>query len=316
MRYYTDVLKKYVVFGGRAARKEYWMFFLFNFIILFVLAIIDGIAGTNFETSGSAGAASGGVLQGLYQLAVFLPSLAVTFRRLHDTDKSGWWVLIALVPFVGWIVLLVFMILDSDPGANKYGPNPKEPAVAGPLATAPGAATAGYPPAPAAPVAGTAYPPAPSTPIGGESPVPPAAAIVPPPPPPSVPASPPPPPPTSVTAPPPPPPTAPEAAASAPGAPEAPSPEAPAPAAPDAWAAVADPLAAPPAPEPVAFEPPAASAPPAVDESSGTLEQHCSQCGAAIGGSDEFCQACGLELSGGDHVHAADDDAGEGPATT
>ena len=137
MNYYIDVLKKYVVFGGRAARKEYWMFFLFNFIISLVLAIIDGIAGTNFETSGSAGAASGGVLQGLYGLAVFLPTLGVTFRRLHDTDKSGWWVLISLVPFVGWIVLLVFMILDSDPGANKYGPNPKEPAVAGQMAAAP-----------------------------------------------------------------------------------------------------------------------------------------------------------------------------------
>ena len=301
MNYYIDVLKKYVVFGGRAARKEYWMFFLFNVIISFVVAIVDGIAGTTFETSGSAGAASGGVLQSLYALAVFLPSLGVTFRRLHDTGKSGWWVLISLVPFVGWIVLLVFMILDGDPGANKYGPNPKEPALAAPTAAAPGATSPGYAPAPAAPVPGAAYPPAPSAPMGGEAPAPSTTVSAPPPPPP-----------TTMVAPPPPPP-----APAAPSARAATSAEAPAPAAPDAWAAVADPLATPPASEPAAVEPPAASAPPAVDESSGTLEQHCSQCGAAIGGSDEFCQACGFELSGGEHAHGADDDTdAAGPATT
>jgi uncharacterized membrane protein YhaH (DUF805 family) len=289
VNYYIDVLKKYVVFGGRAARKEYWMFFLFNVIISFVLAIVDGIAGLNFETSGSAGAASGGVLQTLYALAVFLPSLAVTFRRLHDTDKSGWWVLISLVPFVGWIVLLVFMILDSDPGVNKYGPNPKERAVAAPMAGAPGATVPGYPPAP-------------SVPMGGEPAAPGATVAAPPPPPP----------PATVVAPSPPP--------AVPSAPDAASAGATAPAAPDAWAAVPDPLAAPPASEAAAPAPPPASAPPAVDESSGTLEQHCSQCGAAISGSDEFCQACGFELSGGEHVHAAADDtdaAGDdGPATT
>lgn len=119
MGWYLEALKKYAVFGGRARRKEYWMFFLINFIISIVLTLIDNLIGTFSYQAGV------GVLQSLYSLAVLIPSLAVTVRRLHDTGRSGWWILIGLIPLIGGLVLLVFMVLDSEPGANKYGPNPK-----------------------------------------------------------------------------------------------------------------------------------------------------------------------------------------------
>ena len=119
MNWYFEVLKKYAVFGGRARRKEYWYFVLFNALIGIVLAIVDGVTGTLVPGAGI------GLLGGLYSLAVFIPGFAVTVRRLHDTGKSGWWLLIFLVPLVGVIVFLVFMVKDSQPGENQYGPNPK-----------------------------------------------------------------------------------------------------------------------------------------------------------------------------------------------
>lgn len=113
MNWYLEVLKKYAVFSGRARRTEYWMFFLFNFIISFVLAFIEGIVG------------GPGIIGLLYSLAVLIPGIAVSVRRLHDTNRSGWWLLIGLVPLIGAIVLLVFMVQDSQQGDNHYGPNPK-----------------------------------------------------------------------------------------------------------------------------------------------------------------------------------------------
>lgn len=113
MEWYLKVLQNYVGFSGRARRKEYWMFVLFNFIAGIILGIIEAIIGLP------------GILSGLYSLAILIPSLALVFRRLHDTGKSGWWILISLVPIAGSIILLVFMCLDSDAGTNKYGPNPK-----------------------------------------------------------------------------------------------------------------------------------------------------------------------------------------------
>ena len=119
MNWYLGVLKKYAVFSGRARRTEYWMFTLFNIIISIVLGIIDAVIG-------GAGAEAGvGVLGSIYALAVLIPALAVSVRRLHDTDRSGWWLLIGLVPLVGAIVLLVFMVQDGTPGDNQHGPNPK-----------------------------------------------------------------------------------------------------------------------------------------------------------------------------------------------
>lgn len=120
MEWYVRVLKKYAVFTGRARRTEYWMFVLFNVIISICLYVIDGaITGFSLETHSS-------VLQTIYGLAVLVPSLAVGARRLHDTGRTGWWLLIGLVPCIGAIVLIIFMVQDSQPGENEYGLNPKE----------------------------------------------------------------------------------------------------------------------------------------------------------------------------------------------
>ena len=121
MEWYLMVLKRYAEFDGRSRRTEYWMFALFNFIFAIVPYLI-GIALTLNNNN------LGLVLIGLsliYDLAVLIPSLAVAVRRLHDTDKSGWWLLIALVPFIGSIILLVFLCTDGTPGDNQFGPNPK-----------------------------------------------------------------------------------------------------------------------------------------------------------------------------------------------
>jgi uncharacterized membrane protein YhaH (DUF805 family) len=115
MDVYLGVLRKYVEFSGRAKRREYWTFVLINLVISLILSFID-------RSLGFASADTGiGLLSGIYSLAVFLPSLAVMVRRLHDTGRSGWWVLIGLIPFIGWIVLLIFALLDST-GDNEYGP--------------------------------------------------------------------------------------------------------------------------------------------------------------------------------------------------
>jgi uncharacterized membrane protein YhaH (DUF805 family) len=120
--YYTGVLQKYVDFSGRARRAEYWWFLLVNFLISVGLRIVDTILGT--------GEVNYGIISGLYSLAVLLPSLAVLARRLHDTGRSGWWMLIAIIPIIGAIILIIFTIQDSEPGMNKYGANPKEGAMA------------------------------------------------------------------------------------------------------------------------------------------------------------------------------------------
>lgn len=116
MNYYIEVLKKYAVFSGRAGRKEYWMFILFNFIIYLVLIALGAATKNNIFS----------IIYSLYGLAVLIPSLAVAVRRLHDTNHSGWWWFINFIPIIGFIVFLVFMVSDSLPGENQYGPNPKE----------------------------------------------------------------------------------------------------------------------------------------------------------------------------------------------
>lgn len=113
MNWYLTVLKKYAEFSGRARRTEYWMFVLFNLIISLLLGFIEGLVG------------GPGVLGIIYALAVLVPSLAVTVRRLHDTDRSGWMLLLGLIPIAGPIVVLIFMVQEGKPGDNKYGPNPK-----------------------------------------------------------------------------------------------------------------------------------------------------------------------------------------------
>ena len=119
MSWYLDVLRQYAVFRGRARRREYWMFFLVTTVIFVGLGIIDVVTGTFSPAVGI------GLLGGLYSLATLVPGIAVTVRRLHDTDRSGWWLLIALVPVIGALVLFIIMVLDSHPGENRYGPSPK-----------------------------------------------------------------------------------------------------------------------------------------------------------------------------------------------
>src|SRR5215203_4637165 len=119
LSWYLEALKKYAVFSGRSRRMEYWYFVLFNIIVAVVLSLIDRLIGT------FSAASNIGLLSGIYALAVLIPTLAVTVRRLHDIDRTGWWILIGLVPLIGGIVLLVFALLDSTPGSNQYGPNPK-----------------------------------------------------------------------------------------------------------------------------------------------------------------------------------------------
>ena len=118
MNWYLEVLKKYVDFSGRARRKEFWMFGLVSFLISMALLLLDNLLGT-VSASGYA------LLNTLYGLAVFLPSISVTVRRLHDTGHGGAWYFIVLVPLIGPIILLLFMVRDSEPGDNRFGPNPK-----------------------------------------------------------------------------------------------------------------------------------------------------------------------------------------------
>lgn len=113
MNYYITVLKNYAVFKGRSGRAEFWYFVLFNFIVSVVLSIISSIIGDQKN-----------ILGNLYSLAVFVPSLAVSMRRLHDIGKSGWWTLLGLLPIIGWIWLVVLTVGKSDPAGNKYGGAP------------------------------------------------------------------------------------------------------------------------------------------------------------------------------------------------
>ena len=108
MDWYLQALRKYAVFSGRARRKEYWMFVLVHIIISIVIFIIGNFA------------------VGLYGLAIIIPAFAVAIRRLHDTGRSGWWLLVNCVPIIGWTILFIWLVKDSDEGENQYGPNPKE----------------------------------------------------------------------------------------------------------------------------------------------------------------------------------------------
>lgn len=114
MNWYIGVLKQYAVFSGRARRTEYWMFTLINILIMIGLSIIESVLGI-----------SSGLFSTIYSLGVLLPSLGVSVRRLHDTNRSGWWILLALIPLIGAIVLIIFMVQDSTPGENQFGSNPK-----------------------------------------------------------------------------------------------------------------------------------------------------------------------------------------------
>lgn len=118
MRWYLRALRNYAVFSGRARRKEYWFFLLLTLVFTIVMALIDQVLGTYDEGTGI------GLLTGLYEVAMIVPGLAVTVRRLHDTNRRGWWLLLALIPIVGGIILFVFMVLPGRKGANRFGLDP------------------------------------------------------------------------------------------------------------------------------------------------------------------------------------------------
>lgn len=112
MHWYFTVWERHADFDGRSRRCEYWYFILFNFFAFLIVWTIDLVLGTRIPYF-------------VYALAAFVPSLAVHIRRLHDTNRSGWWLLGWLIPVIGWIVMIVFYCQDSQPGDNRFGPDPK-----------------------------------------------------------------------------------------------------------------------------------------------------------------------------------------------
>lgn len=116
MNWYISVLKQYAVFSGRARRTEYWMFVLCNVIVMLLLGMVDKLIGGDNE-----------LISSIYSLAVLLPSLAVAARRLHDTDHSAWWLLLGLIPVIGTLVLIYFMVCNGQQGPNRFGDDPKAP---------------------------------------------------------------------------------------------------------------------------------------------------------------------------------------------
>ena len=125
-RYFLDTVKnRYAQFDGRASRSEFWYFALFYFLIDVILVLIDSFVINPMLGATPSQMGQGGFLQIIFALALLIPSIAIAVRRLHDIGKSGWWYLIAFVPLIGLLVLLYFFVLDSQPGSNQYGPNPK-----------------------------------------------------------------------------------------------------------------------------------------------------------------------------------------------
>ena len=124
-----EVFSKYAVFNGRARRKEYWYWYLFNYLISIFFAVISFAIIPPYGTDTDKGigwfAIFIYVLVIIYSLGVFIPNLAVTVRRLHDTNRSGWSYFISMVPVIGGILLFIYLVEDSMPGENQYGPNPK-----------------------------------------------------------------------------------------------------------------------------------------------------------------------------------------------
>ena len=119
MGWFVAPLKRYAVFRGRSRRKEYWLFALFCLVVLLILSAADRATGT-FDASTGVG-----LLTGVFYLVILVPTIAVSVRRLHDTDRTGWWALLSFVPVIGTIVLLVFAVLPGTRGSNRFGPDPR-----------------------------------------------------------------------------------------------------------------------------------------------------------------------------------------------
>jgi uncharacterized membrane protein YhaH (DUF805 family) len=123
MNYFLKCLRLYTQFSGRARRKEYWLFTLWGAIFLTIATVLDNVLGITFKIGDVS--LGYGWFYALFALATLLPSFAVIVRRLHDIGKSGWWYFISCIPIVGFILYLIWACRDSQPGDNKYGPNPK-----------------------------------------------------------------------------------------------------------------------------------------------------------------------------------------------
>jgi uncharacterized membrane protein YhaH (DUF805 family) len=121
MRWFLMAWMRAADFSGRSRRKEYWFFHLFNVLVAIGICLIGVLL---FGKEGIQGVA---VCCSVYSLVGFVPSLSCTVRRLHDTGRSGWWYFISFIPLIGAIILLVFLVSDSEPGWNPYGHNPKSP---------------------------------------------------------------------------------------------------------------------------------------------------------------------------------------------
>ena len=118
MNIYLKVLRQYADFAGRARRREYWTFILIHIVIGMVLGAIDGLISYLLEFPAP-------ILSSLYFLGTLVPSLAALVRRLHDSGRSGWWFLVNFIPGIGGIILIVLLFMESEPGRNNWGPNPK-----------------------------------------------------------------------------------------------------------------------------------------------------------------------------------------------
>ena len=124
MEWYLKVMRdNYANFSGRARRKEYWMFTLFFMLFLLVPSFVFGLLIGMFPSETVL--ISGGIILAALYFIHLVPALAVTVRRLHDTGKSGWLYLLALIPYIGSLIIFIFTVIQGDRGDNKYGPDPK-----------------------------------------------------------------------------------------------------------------------------------------------------------------------------------------------
>jgi uncharacterized membrane protein YhaH (DUF805 family) len=116
---------RYAEFSGRSRRKEYWMFFLLNMVVLFALGAYLFLTLTPETVQWKPTESRPGVVFILWLLATFVPSLALQARRLHDQDRSGWFILLGFIPYIGGLIMFVFALLEGTPGPNTYGPDPR-----------------------------------------------------------------------------------------------------------------------------------------------------------------------------------------------
>lgn len=118
MNYYSICLSKFADFSGRARRREYWTFVLVNCLIALLLMTLGLAFGEDSPASN--------IMVTIFYLIMLVPNLSVSVRRLHDIGKSGWYMFLSLIPLIGGLILLIWSLMDSEPGENQYGKNPKE----------------------------------------------------------------------------------------------------------------------------------------------------------------------------------------------